>query len=291
MQYTPKSVNFHITERCNYQCKFCFAKYSEFSQELPLSDAKRLIFELANAGCEKINFAGGEPTIIRILPELIIHAKKVGLFVSLISNGTGITPSLIKKVANSIDIIGLSIDSSSNTTEFRLGRGISRPHIELIQKAAKLIHSHNIKLKINTTITPLNWQDDMNDLISQLNPFRWKVFQVHPIQGINDRFFEEFGYLETKQFNHFMNRHQNLNPIGESTEIMNESYIMITPDGRFYQNSNNAYQYSERILDIGVENAFQQIQFSENKFLQRQGEYYVAIDQPTKEKIASQAHI
>ena len=57
----PSSINYHITERCNYQCKFCFARFKRSRKELVLAEALKLIDDLALYGCEKINFAGGKP--------------------------------------------------------------------------------------------------------------------------------------------------------------------------------------------------------------------------------------
>ncbi len=51
----PKSINLHITQRCNYHCEFCFAKYFEMRQELDIEQWNRLISELVRCGCEKIN--------------------------------------------------------------------------------------------------------------------------------------------------------------------------------------------------------------------------------------------
>lgn len=93
----PESVNLHITEKCNYRCKFCFAKYQDSKKELGCNGFKRIINELAESSCKKINFAGGEPTLVSFLPELISHSKNQGLFTSIISNGTGINEDFLNR--------------------------------------------------------------------------------------------------------------------------------------------------------------------------------------------------
>jgi radical S-adenosyl methionine domain-containing protein 2 len=52
---------------------------------------------------------------------------------------------------------------------------------------------------------------------------------------------------------------------------MQESYIMVDPQGRFFQNSpcSAGYQYSEPILDVGAEKAFSQVNFDIDKFCSR----------------------
>jgi len=49
---------------------------------------------------------------------------------------------------------------------------------------------------------------------------------------------------------------------------------MITPDGRFYQDTNNQHHYSQSILEIGIYEAFSQIKYQEKKYLMRGGDYF-----------------
>lgn len=247
---------------------------------------KQIIDELIISGCEKINFAGGEPTLIPFLTELISYSHGQGVFTSLISNGTGITLNFLKRCKENLDLLGLSIDSVSNKIETELGRtfkfGLSNSdrnnyHVEMIKNRVKLIKGFGIPLKINTTITPLNWQEDMHDLLTELSPIRWKVFEVHLIHGINDSFGKKFGNLTTAQFGTFIYTHADLNPIIETKDIIKESYCMITPDGRFYQNSEDEYYYSLPILSNGLKNSFSEINYSQKMFCLRNGDFYTTI--------------
>jgi len=282
MDRLPESINYHITERCNYCCKFCFARYKNHNKELSLKESLRLINILAENGCEKINFAGGEPTLIKHLPELINYSKDLELFVSIISNGTRIDKKFLSKCGKSLDIIGLSIDSSSDKIENKLGRCLKKynssnnsySHINLIKNRVNLIKNFNIYLKINTTITPLNWNDDLREIILQLTPFRWKILEVHPIYGINDDFFKEFGKLDSWQFKSFIHRHSSLNPVWETSDMIMDSYCMITPDGCFFQDSYNYHHYSESILKFGALENFNRLEFNQNKFKFRKGDYF-----------------
>ncbi len=278
----PESINYHITQECNYQCKFCFARYHNHHQELSLQESKNLIDALVRNGCKKLNFAGGEPTLIQFLPKLINYAKEKRLFVSLISNGYGITEEFLTLCGHSIDLIGLSIDSTSDITEFKLGRRTRKKfnnhdkfsHVTSIRKKAKLIKKFGIPLKVNTIITPLNWNEDLSKIILELNPIRWKVLEVHYLSEINNIFFYQYGRLETWQFETFITNHSFLKPEVESSEMILESYCMITPDGCFYQDTNHKHNYSKPILKIGAVQAFNQVEFSNEKFILRNAEYF-----------------
>jgi len=94
----PISINLHLTNKCNYQCKFCFARNRCQGKELTFKEWKKLIFLLSEKNCLKVNFAGGEPTLLPYLPELINYAKDLGFFTSIISNGSLISKKFISTI-------------------------------------------------------------------------------------------------------------------------------------------------------------------------------------------------
>ncbi|KAL5322909.1 hypothetical protein ACEPPN_010888 [Leptodophora sp. 'Broadleaf-Isolate-01'] len=67
---TPVSVNYHFTRRCNYECGFFFHT-EKTSSILSPDEAKRGVKLLRGAGMKKLNFAGGEPFLIRRFGSLI----------------------------------------------------------------------------------------------------------------------------------------------------------------------------------------------------------------------------
>ena len=74
----PLSVNYHLTRQCNYSCGFCFHT-AKTSFVLPIDKAKEGLTDLARDGMKKINFAGGEPFLIKrgeYLGELVRFCKE-----------------------------------------------------------------------------------------------------------------------------------------------------------------------------------------------------------------------
>lgn len=118
-----KSVNWHIWERCNYKCKFCFATFSQVKERLPKEQALMMPILLADSGVEKLNFVGGEPLLCPYIGDLLSVSKKVGLVTSIVTNATRLTRKFLEDNARNIDWIGISIDSSDENTEKSLGRG------------------------------------------------------------------------------------------------------------------------------------------------------------------------
>ena len=137
---------------------------------------------------------------------MLEQSKGIGLITKLVSNGTNISEDFLANHSQFIDYITLSLDSSSNIVEKELGRGRG-DYVDRIKEIAVLIKAYSIPLQINTTITKLNWQEDMNEIISELNPIRWKVFQVLKIEGQNSNLVDDL-LISHDEFNYFKQKHQ-----------------------------------------------------------------------------------
>ena len=62
----------------------------------------------------RLNFAGGEPFLVKNLISLIEIAKKIGFSVSFISNGSFISKEIANKICDNIDLAAFSIDSNDS---------------------------------------------------------------------------------------------------------------------------------------------------------------------------------
>jgi radical S-adenosyl methionine domain-containing protein 2 len=275
------TVNWHLEKDCNYKCKFCYAHFSHINTNLNINQGFSLIDEIKKNDIYKINFAGGEPLLNKNVGEFIKYSKQQGLKTSIITNGSRMTKKWLTKYGKNLDQIGISCDSIDNITNTKIGRGFGN-HVEITERLLSRInlmnenYGLNIQTKLNTVVLRNNHVEDWNDFIIRNNVKRWKVFKILKIVGENDHVYNELS-INDKQFYNFIDRHRFLNDKGilikEDNEDMSNSYIMITPDGRFYQNSNNQYIYSESILDVGFKNAIKQTGFDYDRYEKRGGDY------------------
>ncbi len=282
------TVNFHLWQPCNMGCNFCFATFHDVKRDmelpkghLPEEDAIEIVNHLAEAEFfRKINFAGGEPTLCPWLPNLIKRATKLGMQTSIVTNGSRITDKWLSALNSNLDIIALSIDSVNSATLKRMGRAL-RGELPITEDEyldiIGAIKRHGIRLKINTVVTFVNWQEDFTGFIRSAGPERWKILQVLSIQGEND---DEIDRLQitNEQFDAYVRRNRAVEAYGiavvpETNELMTESYVMVDPAGRFYDNAKGAYSYSAPILKVGVEEALGQISTNFQRFQNRGGQY------------------
>ncbi|CAG9862017.1 unnamed protein product [Phyllotreta striolata] len=279
----PKSVNYHFTRQCNYECGFCFHT-AKTSYLLSLEDAKVGLQLLKDAGMEKINFSGGEP----FLPKRGAHLGELAKFcksdlklesVTIVSNGSLITEKWFRNYGDYVDILAVSCDSFCEETNKAIGRGQgTKNHIEQLKRVRDWCKKYQVLFKINTVVNTYNYEEDMTEQLLELNPIRWKVFQCLLLEGENVgpealRNAERF-YISNELFNEFLERHKSVKClVPESNEKMQNSYLILDEYMRFLDCTAGSKQPSKSILDVGVSNALLFSGFDEAMFKKRGGIY------------------
>jgi len=272
----PISVNLPVTNRCNYDCRFCFAVFRDKKTWVDDSRIMGIPDALSDMGTEKITLEGGEPFLYDKLEDLLKKFKEIGMTTSVISNGSLITERKLERLSEHIDWLTLSIDSTKEIVEKELGRGDGN-HVSQVINLSRKVEELDVKLKLNTVVTKLNLDDDLTDLFLELNPERVKMFQVLPIKNVNDSKVQNLEISE-KEFRDFVNRHSEIEEsgiklIGELNQDMICSYLMLLPDGRFFNNKGGEHNVSEHTIFDDPEKALIESQWDEKKFTKRGGNY------------------
>lgn len=279
------SVNYHLWRPCNMRCGFCFASFRDISSDtlpkghLGREDSLAVVESLARAGFQKINFAGGEPTLCPWLPDLIARAREMGLTTSVVTNGSRLTKEWLNGVRGRLDWVALSIDSVDPGTLSRTGRttrsGAMSGHGYLC--AIDLLRRHDVRVKINTVVTRFNLWGDLTDFILEARPERWKLLQVLPVRGQNDLGIGEY-VVSSEEFDAYVEMSRRVEGYGvtvvpESNDQMRGSYVMVDPAGRLFDNLAGGHTYSRSIIEVGVDEALRQVSVDPAKFLSRSGLY------------------
>lgn len=78
-------------------------------------------------------------------------------------------------------------------------------------------------------------------------------------------------------FNTFISNHRQFQEenilIREHNSEMKDSYVMVDPAGRFYNNKNGMQEYSQSILNNGVEMTYREMNYNYQNFINRKGLY------------------
>jgi MoaA/NifB/PqqE/SkfB family radical SAM enzyme len=158
--FKPLYVKIKVNYGCNLKCEMC--KHWRDTREAPISMARfgEVISELAELGCKKIHFSGGEPMLRPQLPDLVALATGLGMRVTLTTNGTLINKEKAKRLVEAgLRGVNVSIDSPIRKIHENV-RGVEGS-FKLTTKAVELFHkySHKGKLtvRINTVISRNNY--------------------------------------------------------------------------------------------------------------------------------------
>ncbi|MDR1324616.1 MAG: radical SAM protein [Treponema sp.] len=164
----PLAAYWGVSLTCNFRCRYCYADCGAPVKETPQTyltpqENQRVIDKIADHGFREITFTGGEPLLNKDLFDMAAYAKKKGLLVGLLSNGSLIRNHAVEKF-ETFDYVKLSLDSMrEEENDYLRGRG----SYHLIVDAIEHLRSHNIDTHIGTVLTRVN-KDSIKELINEL---------------------------------------------------------------------------------------------------------------------------
>ena len=278
-------INYHITEACNYGCRYCYAAWQKSDGKELFHDFQKgfdLLEEVSQlkstlgsvSSPMRLNFAGGEPLLYSDkLQQLIEYASLLGMETSIITNASLLTRERLMSMAPYLGVLGISLDSANNTSNCLIGRSDRNGLILNIDALASMLSEvrslfPQIQFKMNTVVNRHNHHEDFVDLLDTLKPDKWKVLRMLPVTT-NDL------AVTDQEYTHFVHRHEQYADImfAEDNSDMRASYLMIDPKGRFFQNDSttpeSGYHYSRPILEVGAGAALSDIHFDYSKFVSR----------------------
>lgn len=107
-------LRIHLTQKCNLACAHCYADSSplaDTSDQLTPERWMELITDFAGSGGEQVLFTGGEALLYKGCDRILRHAKSLGLYVTLFSNGA-LVERYIEAIRESCDIVQISVDGT-----------------------------------------------------------------------------------------------------------------------------------------------------------------------------------
>jgi len=165
--FRPLMVKIKLTWRCNLACAMC-AWRQDASTRLATDLVTRTLDELVALGCRKVHFSGGEPTLCPDLPDLIAHARRLKLRVTLTTNGTLLTRDLARQLVKAgLNSVCVSIDSPVRSVHDRI-RGLpgafkrTMDGVRELRRAAEW-RGVSLPIRINTVVCRENY-DTLNEL-------------------------------------------------------------------------------------------------------------------------------
>lgn len=178
-QHIPISGSFEVTNRCNLRCTHCYIPVESravcTAPELSLAEIKRILDEVADAGCLWLLLTGGEPLMRPDFLDIYAYARSKGLILTLFTNGTLITRRIADHLSSwrpfniEITLYGATQETYERVTGIPGSYARCRQGIDLLLE-------RKLPLGLKTMVMSLNRHelDQMKSLAAGLGvPFRF----------------------------------------------------------------------------------------------------------------------
>ena len=158
--FRPLYAKIKLMYGCNLKCEMCNHWRETRTPALKTEKFRQIISELAEAGCHKIHFSGGEPMLRSDVPELTAHAVGLGIRVTMTSNGTLINKEKAKALIQSgLRGVNISIDSPVRKMHEKI-RGVEgswKQTTRAVEYFRRYAHKGKLTIRINTVISRENF--------------------------------------------------------------------------------------------------------------------------------------
>lgn len=146
-----------VTNACNNRCEQCHASSGKtLPDELTTEEGKRLLDSMATIKeFRMLAFGGGEPLLRPDIFELVAYARKLGLEISIATNGTLLTREMAKELRK-LGVINIAV--GLNAREASIHEQITRVpgSFEKSRQACYYTKESGMNLQINTTVMKEN---------------------------------------------------------------------------------------------------------------------------------------
>ncbi|MEM1566433.1 MAG: radical SAM protein [Candidatus Bathyarchaeia archaeon] len=145
-------ASYNVTGRCNLRCVYCDWWKTEKS-ELQTDEALAVIDNVCSLGVTFFDFSGGEPLLRKDLTVLAKRVSRHNCLVSMNTNATLLKRENASKIAESFDIIVVSIDGPEECHDKI--RGVAGTFQRAVE-AIKILKKYGVRVGVNSVISPYN---------------------------------------------------------------------------------------------------------------------------------------
>lgn len=229
-----QKVHWECWSHCNLRCDFC---YRTMSPPLDTEQASLLLRGIRTGGANTLVFAGGDPTLRVDLPELVHHAKEIGL-TPVVHTNMHHTDERMWDAFAQCDHIGVSIDSDSES-QHDLLRG-RNGNFERVLNALDRCTRTGIRVSVRTVVSALNVHT-VHRIAALLERFTcvrsWKLLEFTAVErGWHTRHVHQ---VSGAQFDDAVDRARVSYSGDALVEMLRtaekiDAYMMVTSDGHVY---------------------------------------------------------
>lgn len=160
--HVPFMGAFELTYRCNLSCRHCYCNLglndARKKEELATAEVRRILDEIADAGCFWLLLTGGEVLVREDFADIYMHAIKRGMIVEVFTNATLLDDSIARLFSEFSPLgVDISIYGSSPLVHDKV-TGV-KGSFERTMAGIACLKRHNVKIFLKTVLMTLNYRD------------------------------------------------------------------------------------------------------------------------------------
>jgi radical SAM protein with 4Fe4S-binding SPASM domain len=158
--HMPMEGTIEVTHRCPLTCAHCYnnlpmSDTDAKTRELTRDEHFRIADELAEAGCLRLLYTGGEILARRDFLEIYSHARQNGMLITLFTNGTLITPRVADYLAEQRPY-SIEITLYGHTRETYEGLTGIPGSFDKCRRGVDLLLERKLPLRLKTVAVSMN---------------------------------------------------------------------------------------------------------------------------------------
>lgn len=182
----PLNLMLGLTDRCTGGCHYCSIPERR-SPEMTLPEILNLLVEAADLGCRRLGLWGGEPLCRKDLGEIIRHAKDLGMFVTVDTNGH-LIPERDADLAP-VDHLNISLDGDREAHDANRGAGSFDRTMRGIEHSVGRYRFWTITVLTKKNLDQVDWILDLAERLDFLTTFQ--VLHHNDSLGCNADFYPD----------------------------------------------------------------------------------------------------
>jgi cyclic pyranopterin phosphate synthase len=149
----PRQLTIAITAACNLECLGCrYGRDFMLGARLELETVAAVLDDGAAAGVGRVRFYGGEPLLHPQLPEMIRHAKGLGLDVYVTTNGVLLEKRIDQLVEAGLDWMSIGFYGVGSKYDEYTQREGHYARLERSLEAVRARHGQRVTIQLNWTV-------------------------------------------------------------------------------------------------------------------------------------------
>jgi MoaA/NifB/PqqE/SkfB family radical SAM enzyme len=158
----PLLAVFQVNLRCNSSCGYCNLPLNVGRYEMSRQEIRNIFAGLYRHGLRFVFVQGGEPLLRRNLPDILQDLVEIGFRLTLITNGTKLTPYLVQQFDDLSVSLSISLDTLDRNKYERI-RGADQ--FEAVLTGLDLLQHYRRPKFLTCIVSEIN-RDEVKDVVA-----------------------------------------------------------------------------------------------------------------------------